>query len=563
MKRFVSWMSGRRLSVDDEDEATNLPRGVQRVYMMEKDAGHRGPIVGAFLVDVFSNNNDQVVVIVTPSGVSVMTKEDGKSIAYRRPESGDAFTACCLISISTKIKNDEIITKNCGLVLGTQQGRLELLEVSSTDLKVLHQCSEKTSSISTIERIRFVPSVVAVGTLDGRLLLWDPVVHPFTPTVSIKVVDEGGASPGIQSITNVGESELWLSTVSNSLHIFSVAVDTFAKVRTLTCSPAGSVELGIPIFDMAESRSQNIVICLSTDIVLVDVNTKTVLLTYPARLMSCGAAVTSLNAFDDDESTFIILGGVEGSLCVRELNRRRSDNKLQCVLLRCFDKLVPEKNDSVNIPEGCPVSSLSIASGDLCIVGDAACSVFVINMSLHQWRSTTTEEPDEEDDVESKQETREPSSEETTEPQVARQQSLELPIEARRQIPDQKIEEPVDDETSPVDESPKITVVSPLSKISESSKSIRANDSPKSVTSNIDTQNSAEEQNMSLEADGVEAPAGDEPLEESTPRANQADIPKEEEKVEESPKSSLSSPRELDEDFTQEDIGSPQKQSEL
>ena len=230
----------------------------------------------------------------------------------------------------------------------------------------------------------------------------------------------------------------------------------------------------------------------------MDIPTKKILHKYSARLMSCGAAVTSITAFDDDESTFIVLGGVEGSLCIRELNRRRKDNKLQCLLLRCFDKLVPERNDQVEIPEGCPVSSLSIATDDLCIVGDAACSVFVINMSLHQWRSATNaseaqgDEMDENDggeeegrDIQSREETREPSSEEKEEEAVVepvekepvRQRSIELPIETR-QLPKReesaealisergREDAEIDASIHPVtktDESPKITVVSPKS----------------------------------------------------------------------------------------------------
>jgi len=515
----------RRQSDNSEDDGTNLPRGVQRVYMMEKDAGHRGPIVGAFLVDVFTD--EQVVVIVTPSGVSVMTTEEGRSIAYRRPESGDAFTACAFIPISTKLDDNEILTKNCGLVLGTQEGRLELLEVSSSDLKVLHQCMEKTSSISAIERLRCVPSVVAVGTVDGRLLLWDPVVHPFTPTVSLRVRDEPAA---IQCIASVGESEIWLSTTSNSVHVFSVAVDTSTKVRTVTCTAGSPTDVSLPISDMVESRSQNLLICLSSgsEIVLVDLATKKILHRYPARLMSCGAAVTSITAFDDDESTFIVLGGVEGSLCIRELNRRRKDNKLQCLLLRCFDKLVPERNDQVQIPEGCPVSSLSIATNDLCVVGDAACSVFVINMSLHQWRSAieqgSSADDNEEEHVESREETREPSSEETAaeskgdvpkQPVVepARQRSIELPIETRqlprRDEPEQADAEIVEspskqDPVKPEDLSPKYTVVSPKS--NHSSKSRESHVSPNHIEERLMSPKSAKSESV---GQGPGLPASD------------------------------------------------------
>ena len=486
MKKFVSWMSsrtGRRSSEnsgDKDDEATNLPRGVQRVYMMEKDAGHRGPIVGAYLVDVFTE--EQVVVIVTPSGVSVMTTEEGRSIAYRRPETGDAYTACALIPLSTKKTDGEMVTKNCGLVLGTQDGQLELLEVSSEDLKILHQCMEKTSTISAIERLRTVPSVVAVGTTDGRILLWDPVVHPFTPTVSLRV--KGGEDCVIHAIVSAGESELWVSTSSNSLHVFTVAVDNSTKVRTLTCEQREKItDILMPLSDMVESRSQNLLIGLSSGsgIVLIDLETKKILHKYPARLMSCGAAVTSIAAFDDDESTFIVLGGVEGSLCIRELNRRQRDNKLQCLLLRCFDKLVPEKNELVGIPEECPISSLSIALGDLCVVGDAACSVFVINMSLQQWRTAAggaSEPVQEAEDEEEREDTREPSSEGTTAPEPEppkRQQSIELPIESRK-LPEQ-VEEKKEDElmdapeevVTKKDDSPKITVVSPKSNRSRAS----------------------------------------------------------------------------------------------
>ena len=97
--------------------------------------------------------------------------------------------------------------------------------------------------------------------------------------------------------------------------------------------------------------------------------------------------MTCMNGFDNEKtnSTFLQLGGVDGSLCLRELSKREKDGKLQCVLLKCFQSLKPGKNDEELVlaatqAEGCPVTSLSTTNDGLCVVGDAGCFVFVVKL---------------------------------------------------------------------------------------------------------------------------------------------------------------------------------------
>jgi hypothetical protein len=141
------------------------------------------------------------------------------------------------------------------------------------------------------------------------------------------------------------------------------------------------------------STTQKLVICLSScsEVFLIDSATSTLVHQYPASLMTCGAALSTMAGVEVAAvpgSTFLVLGGIDGSFCVRELNKRDRDGKLQCVLHRCIDRLAPQpkaadQEISLDPADGCPLSSLFVVPElDVCVAGDASCAVYIVGLKL-------------------------------------------------------------------------------------------------------------------------------------------------------------------------------------
>jgi hypothetical protein len=148
------------------------------------------------------------------------------------------------------------------------------------------------------------------------------------------------------------------------------------------------------VTNLVYSGNQRLLICLSScsEVFLIDADTAELVHQYPASLMSCGSALSTMAGVEVPAvpgSTFLILGGIDGSFSLRELNRRDRDGKLQCVLHRCIDRLAPHLKTadadelSLDPADGCPLSSLYVLPDlDVCVVGDASCAVYVVGLKL-------------------------------------------------------------------------------------------------------------------------------------------------------------------------------------
>merc|ERR1712176_1062766 len=67
-----------------------------------------------------------------------------------------------------------------------------------------------------------------------------------------------------------------------------------------------------------------------------DTQSYSLLQKYPADLITCGAHLSSMRAIriEQPELFLLMLAGVDGSLCIRRVNKR-TDGKINCVLL-CY-----------------------------------------------------------------------------------------------------------------------------------------------------------------------------------------------------------------------------------
>ena len=406
LKRMMSFVTSART---EEASDAALPRCVQRMYVQEKDAGHRGPVIGAFLVA--ESGERELVVSVTPTGVVAVSSESGAVLSTYRPAVGDAFTAALLVSKQTE--------SELGLMVGTQNGKLVLLQFSSEEssLRVVAQCfvtehaETREHGISCLASVRGATTLALVGTVSGKILIWDPVLHPLIPSVSVTTISSRPSS--ITCLISTQNGEVWAS--SEGIHVFSLQLgDNLISMTPKLSAPIQFEGMHV-VTNMVDSSFHDLVICLSScsEVYLIDKSTHQLAQRYPASLMTCGVAMTSLNGLELDSvpgSTFLQLGGVDGSLCLRELTKRARDGKLQCVLLKFFQTLKPGMKkiqgteNFIGASDGCPITSLASAA-DVCVVGDAACCVYIVKLNLDGLRVV----PDDDSEQIHRENTREPS----------------------------------------------------------------------------------------------------------------------------------------------------------
>ena len=366
LRRAVSFVTGRT-NVDGEE--LELPHAVERAYVLSKDVGHRGPVVGGFQLSLPDGSN--VVVTVTPSGLAMVTAESASVICQLSPDQGDAFT--CSIACTE------------GLLIGCQSGKSLLAKVSGdgvTVTKSISSLSAPVTCLATMEEA--ISSVVAVGNEAGNICIWSPQT---SHTIALSL-----SSNAVTACVSI-DSELWASFDKEGIRILNVASEN--EVLQVHMNEANVDPEGMAtVTNMVFSSYHGLVICLSScsDVFLIDKATRVCLHRYPATLMTCGASLTSLITVERKAfpgSTFLMLGGVDGSLCIRELNKRPRDGKLQCVLHRCFDRLSPslkiEGEFALDPSEGVPITSLYVPHEDgpeTCIAGDASCALFAVRLNL-------------------------------------------------------------------------------------------------------------------------------------------------------------------------------------
>jgi WD40 repeat protein len=387
LKRVISFVTGgSSLSRRGDLE---LPRFVSKAFVLAKDAGHRGPVLGGYLLKTLDGLN--AAVTVTPTGFTVVDSDSGSVICVVKssPDGTDAFTSVALIPLTSGTQ-----TESCGLVVGTQKGKLLLIQISrESKPKYIAECEiPNPSPVTCVCVSKTDPSIAVAGTVDGRVLVWEPSSHPSTPTVSVQVY----ASP----ITCIHISDNLLYVASEGICVFSILRSgslltlTRGSVQSLTFDGMQSIT------SIVESFIHGLLICLSScsEVFLIDKVSHQLVTRYPASLMTCGAALSSMSGLEISGvpgSTFLVLGAVDGSLCLRELCRRPKDDKLQCVLHKCFDRLTPQHKSVIDLPidpsEGCPITSVYTPSEEVCVVGDASCSVFVVNMVYQGCNSIDTQ----------------------------------------------------------------------------------------------------------------------------------------------------------------------------
>jgi hypothetical protein len=381
LRKASAYLRGSR----DPSSQMELPKCVERAYVLGKDSGHRGPVIGGYLTTGFEDI--QLASTVTPSGLTVVRADSGSVLSQLKPDDGDAFTSSCLVRLRLESEPQDRL---CGLAIGTQAGSIILVELASS-VRVIASCKTNVSAITCLGIIE--PSIILAGTLGGNLLLYDPIHHPETPSVSVGVSSDFNAVTAVCPVSLDGRMQVWVAIDKEGIILFDLQSDS-AGVNSMSRCALEPIqhERMRSITSMAPSSAHRLMLCLSAcdEVLLIDMVTHELVQRYPAALMTCGSALSSIAAVElptAPGSTFLFLGGIDGSLSMRELSRRQKDMKLQCILHRCIDSLTPhDRNITVERPDpsgGCPITSVSVSdTQDACVVGDASCALYVIPLQL-------------------------------------------------------------------------------------------------------------------------------------------------------------------------------------
>ncbi|CAJ1343995.1 unnamed protein product [Effrenium voratum] len=183
-----------------------------------------------------------------------------------------------------------------------------------------------------------------------------PEGEPPTATSLVAVPKEAGL-------------QLWVGMDTGSLAVFEV--ETGMLVRTFSC---GGPEI---VVALAFSEKTSVVFALSAHkrVGIWDTDSYACLQKYPAELMTCGADLSAMGAFDVVSlgMSLLVLAGVDGSLCLRRITRRE-DRKLNCILLWYLGDGGME----------CPITSVNFHyETETVLLGDAGCRVQLQNIKEH------------------------------------------------------------------------------------------------------------------------------------------------------------------------------------
>jgi len=386
------------------------------------EEGKRGPTLGCVLYPS-SEANSWRVAVASPLRVQVFDAHSGKVIALEDGLAASAiqddapFTAFCaaedpgLASAGGSAgTSGEASRQQRQLVVGCQDGTVLVFALARGNLsgpllklkaagdlqdrstaqmfvagKLYQEAIEspspenETGSLAaSITALAFGGDVLFAGSA-GRCFCWDLISGELRREFPLPAGRGGQSStpsalcsvstpprPPEGSSPNQEEHCLWVGLDGGNVAVFDVT--TGVLTRSFNCGGQEAV------MSLAYFPNYTVVFALSAHrrVSVWDSNSYACLQKYPAELMTCGADLSAMISVDlrAMELSLILLAGVDGSLCIRRVNRR-ADGKLNCVLLSYME--------NVSGDAGCPISYISYhPATDSMLVGDAGCTVALV-----------------------------------------------------------------------------------------------------------------------------------------------------------------------------------------
>ncbi|CAL1126459.1 unnamed protein product [Cladocopium goreaui] len=333
----------------------------------EETVGRRGPTLGSVLIDGVEAGSFRLVV-VTPLKIQVYDAHTAKILDLQDLVPASLRSHLPMTSFSVEAES----SSSRRMAVGCQDGEVLIFSLESDTAKPLRSfhveedltSESKHALAKSILALHLHQGYVFAGTC-GRCMCWNlddgELLHEFHLPSS----DHPVSASSLVTVAPESGLQLWTGLDVGSVAVFEV--ETGMLVRSLPC---GGPEM---VVALAFCEKTSVVFALSAHrrVTIWDTDLYACLQKYPAELMTCGADLSAMGAFDipSINMSLLVLAGVDGSLCLRRITRRE-DRKLNCILLWYL-----------GAESGCPITALDFhRATETILLGDAGCRVQLQNI---------------------------------------------------------------------------------------------------------------------------------------------------------------------------------------
>lgn len=327
----------------------------------EETLGRRGPTLGSVLLDAEGSSR---LLVVTPLKIQVFDAHTAKVL-----DLPDLVTLRSHLPMTSFAVEPESSSRR--MAVGCQDGEVLIFSLEGGSVKPLRAFHEEDPAdevenavAKSILALHLHQGYVFAGTC-RRCMCWNVDDGELQHEYHLPSSDQPVSASSLVTVKRESGLQLWTGLDVGSVAVFEVG--TGMLVRSLPC---GGHEMVVALA-FCEKTSTVFALSAHRRVTIWDTNSYACLQKYPAELMTCGADLSAMGAFDipSIDMSLLVLAGVDGSLCLRRITRREN-GKLNCILLWYLGG-----------ESGCPITALDFhVASETILLGDAGCRVQLQNV---------------------------------------------------------------------------------------------------------------------------------------------------------------------------------------
>ncbi|CAE7286685.1 unnamed protein product [Symbiodinium natans] len=347
----------------------------------EEAPGRRGPSLGSVLLEGPEANRYRLL-LVTPLRIQLFDGHDAKPVELEESVAAAVRSHSPLTSFASSASGASEASGSGRMAIGCQDGAVLVfnLEVGTVrgplhNFQIEEDGPARDASSADLSRsvtaLHLHEGLLFAGSC-GRCTCWALADSELQREFHLPGSEEQPATASsLVVVPQESVRQLWVGLDNGLLVVFDV--ETGMLVRSFSCCGPEMVSA----LAFCEKTSAVFALSAHKRVSIWDSKSFACLQKYPAELMTCGADLSAMGAFDVPKLSLslLVLAGVDGSLCLRRITRR-TDSKLNCILLWYRGDAGGEL--------GCPVTALNFHEGtETVLLGDAGCRVQLQNIREH------------------------------------------------------------------------------------------------------------------------------------------------------------------------------------